>query len=187
MGARQGPAPDPSFGSICCSAGSGYAQREEPVGNTINALRPGAPSVYSVMLGLLETLRTQVLSGPEPAPFLIALTRGGRTVMAAAGADVARLGYQYGPIDLAFRMSALRTAGGLLLRVEEPTGRTDHVLEQFCRRTPAGALEALPHSWRRAIRSSAASSYHSTSGLIPYGVFHNSDLLNHLIAARPSS
>ena len=181
MGARQGPAPDPSFGSICYSAGSGYAQREEPVGNTVNALRPGAPSVYSVMLGLLETLRTQVLSGPEPAPFLIAVTRGGWPVMAAGDADVTRLGYQYGPIELAFRVSARPMAGGLLLQVEEPTSRTDHVLEQFCRRTPAGALEALPHSWRHPTRSSASSAYHSTSGLIPYWGFRNSGLLNHLI------
>jgi hypothetical protein len=173
MGARQGPTPDPSFGSICRSAGSGHAQREEPV-DTFYALRPGAPSVYSVMLGLLETLRNLVLSGPEPAPFLVALTRNGRPVITLADADTSRLRHEYGPIEMAFRVSARAIAGGLLLQVEEPTNQTGYVLEQFCRRTTTGTLEALPHSWRHPFPSSAS------SAIMPKRAFANPGLFDHI-------
>jgi hypothetical protein len=152
---------------------------------------PGASSmVFSLMLDLLETLRHLVLSGYEPAPFLAAVQRSGRPVMIACAdpeRQLARLRNEYGPTGMAFSVSARPICGGLLLRVAELSGEGRRCLDQFCRRTAAGRYEALPDCWRESAPrqpsfAKASSAYHSTSGLIPYWGFRNSDLLNHLIS-----
>ena len=87
MGAQGGLIPHPSVGASCPLAGSDRAQRERPSEKHINAFRPGASSAFSIMLGLLETLRNVALiSGQEPASFLIAVFEDGRLVLTAPDA-----------------------------------------------------------------------------------------------------
>ena len=187
MGATGSLAPFPNFGSQCrFLAGSDQAQREKLVPTNFTAFRPGAPSsAFSMMLDLLEILRNLVLSGHEPASFLIALETDGRPVLvsdAEPAAQLPRLRSEYGSIPLAFLVSARRIAAGILLQVAEPTGHTGYCLDQLCREYGAGTCQVMPHCWRPESFSSASSAYHSTSGLIPYWGLRNSSLLNHRIS-----
>lgn len=139
---------------------------------------------FATMLGLLETLRNLLLSGQEPASFLIGLRRSGAPVLIAgaeSSADLPRLRNQYGVLESAFLVAARRTSGGTLLEVSDAGGETGYTLDQFCRRTASGSYEALPHCWRPPSIAKASSAYQSTSGLIPYWGFRNSSLLNHRI------
>lgn len=182
MGARGGLILHPNFGTTSSLAGSETVQREQPTENDVNACRPGAsPAALSIMLDLLETLRNLVVSGQEPASFLVALVRSGRAILVAGvepEPSLDRLRNQHGPIEMAFRISAREIAGGMLLQVADATG--GYVLEQFCRRGARG-YEPLPHSWRQPMRASASSAYHRTSGLTPYWASRNSTLLNQRI------
>jgi len=193
MGAQAGLIPHPNFGQFfTCAAGSRQVRDEQPVDTPVITQPPDAPTAaFSMMLGLLETLRNLALSGLEPAPFLFALLPDGRS-LAVAGAESAedlwRLRASYGSIDLAFLVSARQAAGGLWLQVSEPTGRTGFSLDQFCRPAAAGRYQPLPPCWRpdpsrQPNRSSASSAYHSTSGLIPYWGLRNSSLLNQRICS----
>ena len=182
--------PHPLVGTlICCPAGSDRAPIEKPVQINATPFRPGASSsAFSIMVSLLETLRNLVLSGHEPASFLIAVQPDGRPVLVAgaSAAELPRVRYDYGAVSLAFVVSARRTPAGLLLQVSEPTGHTGYVLDQLCRRTAGGFYEALPHCWREVSSSRptldrASSAYQSTSGLIPYWGSRNSSLLNQRI------
>ena len=163
------------------AAGFDGAQSEKPIAKYVRAFRPGGSSpAYSIMLGLLETVRNLVLSGHEPAPFLVCLLRDrGPVMIAGSAAELRRVQNQYGPVSVAFEVSAQSARGGVWLHVSEPTGQTGYYLEQFCLRKTGSGYEALPYCWRRA---SASSAYQSTSGLIPYWGFRNSSLLNHLIS-----
>jgi hypothetical protein len=165
-------------------AGSAKTQSERPFETYTDACRLGAPSAaFSTMLSLLETLRNLVVSGHEPASFLIGLRQGAAPVMVADGdaTDLPRLRYEYGSIDLAFLVSARPVSGGLLLQVDEPTGWSGYALDQFCRRTAGGFYEALPYCWRRPSLPNASSAYQSTSGLIPNWGCRNSSLVNQRI------
>lgn len=184
MGAHGSLIPLPTFGTPTLTAGSVKAQSEQPFENYTDAFRLGAPfTAFSTMLDLLETLRNLVVSGHEPASFLIAIRQDGSPVMIAGAdsADLPRLYYEYGPLDLAFLVSARSVPGGVLLQVSEPANRSGYILDQFCRRTAAGSYEALPHCWRRPSLPKASSAYHSTSGLIPNWGCRNSSLLNQRI------
>jgi len=189
MGAYSGLIPHPRFGILTHNpAGSNEAPSEQPVHRHVNAFRPDASSsAFSMMLGLLETLRKLVLSGLEPASFLIAVQPDGRPVMvtgAESADELPRLSSQYGPISLVFLLKARPMSAGILLQVCETTGGAGYALDQLCRRSPGGGFEVLPHCWRAdppRARSSASSAYQSTSGLIPYFGFRNSSLLNQRI------
>ncbi len=174
MDAPRGLIPHPTLsGSLNRATAGSRAHSERPL-PILDSCRPDASSTaFSLMLGLLEILQNLVLSGHEPAAFLIAPLDDGRLVM-VAGED-AQLSPQHGSAARSFRVSTRPAAAGVWLTVEQAAGG-DHRLEQFCRRDRVGRYEALPHSWTR---SRASSAYHSTSGLIPYWGFRNSSLLNH--------
>jgi len=166
MDATNGLTPHPSLRARNCGAGFDEAHSEKPVRQYPNPYRPAASSAYSLMLGLLETLKNLAVFGQEPAPFLVAVLEDDRQVLVAGGSaeDLTRLRNQYGSVSLAFQVSGRAVSGGLWLEVSEPTGETGYRLNQFCRRAANGVYEALPHCWSR---SSAPSAYQSTSGLIP--------------------
>ena len=152
MDAHHGLIPHPRFGMhFRNAAGSERAPSEKPFEPYFNPLRPGAPPLaFSMMLGLLETLRNAVLSGHEPAPYLIAALVDGAAFLVVdpePARELSRLRCERGPGFLAFLVSARRIAGGTVLQVAEPSGRTGYSLEQFCRRHADGSYEALPHCW----------------------------------------
>ena len=155
MDALHGLIPHPKFGTPrSYVAGSEEAQSGKPLAQYTHPFRPGAPPMaFSMMLGLLESMRNAVLSGHEPAPYLIAVFPDGGPILVADPEPVmelSRLRLERGPISQAFLVGGRRMAGGILLQVAEPTGRTGYRVEQFCRRNAAGAFEALPHCWREA-------------------------------------
>ncbi len=177
MDASSGLIPHPSFGtSPRIAAGSAGVPCEQPALTHLDAYRHSASSAYSMMLTLLETLRNLMVSGHEPAPFLIAIRQNGSILLVLGRESVSHIP----SLALAFLVSARRLAGGMLLEVRE-TGGSGYILDQFCRLTAAGSYEPLPHCWRQPILAKASSAYQSTSGLIPYWGFRNSSLLNHLI------
>gem|GEM_PF-2857891 len=186
MGAQGSLIPHPIFGKPNRTpAGLGTAQRGRPVEN-MQALRPSASlSAFSVMLGLLETLRNLILSGHEPASYLAAIQEDGRPILVRAAdpaSELPRLRNQYGLVELAFSVSARASGSGVLLQVTDLGGQTGYILDQFCRRAANGSYEPLPHCWRALSLSRASSAYQSTSGLIPNRGFLRSILLNHLIS-----
>jgi hypothetical protein len=147
------------------AAGSQATQFEKPVTTPPEPLRPGTSSAaFSIMLGLLETLGNLVLSGQEPAPFLIALPdRPGAPVLVATpdpGTHLRRLEREHGGVPMAFFVAARSADGGVWLEVRDLTGAAGDRLEQFCRRTGQGRMEALPYSWSVASRPAR---HHATS------------------------
>ena len=145
--------------SNCLAAGS-FCAIGKSVLITSSSCRPDvASSAFSTMLGLLETLRNQVVSGHEPAPFLITVLPGGQLVM-TAGVYAA----PWSSLATAFRVTARATADGYWLDVSDATGRAGYRLEQFCRKLPGGRWEALPYCWSRCTASRA---YQRTSGFTP--------------------
>jgi len=152
----------------------------------MQASRPGAPpSAFSVMLGLLETLRNSIFSGYEPASYLAAIQPDGRPILIRAAdpaSELLRLRNHYGLVELAFSVSARPSSGGVLLQVADVGRQTGYILDQFCRRSVDGSYEPLPPCWREQSLSRASSAYQSTSGLIPNRGFLRSALLNHSIS-----
>jgi len=119
------------------AAGSSGAV-EKPVSITPIPCRPGVSStVFSTMLVLLETLRNLVVSGHEPAPYLISEDEGGRVLMTLEGRGNG------------YRVQRRAAGGGYRLEVTDETGQTGYRLEQFCRQLPNERLEAMPQAWTR--------------------------------------
>jgi hypothetical protein len=131
---------------------------EKPVLNPFAFLGPRvSEKVFPAMLALLETLRNQVVSGYEPASFLITLSYSGRILITGVGEPP-----PWSPAAAVFRVAAKSAAGGCWLEVEHAADRTGYRLEQFCRKLPGGRWEALPYRWSR---SGASSAYPRTPGL----------------------
>lgn len=145
MDANRGLIPHPERGTCQIVAGSN-SPVEKPVAFLHESCRPDAPtSAFSTMLALLETLRNLMVSGHEPASYLIAPLEGGRLRMSSGGWPAA--GDQ-----LVFRVGSRAVSDGHWLEVADETGRTGYRLEQFCRRLPGGRVEALPYVWSRTER-----------------------------------
>jgi hypothetical protein len=103
--------------------------------------RSGPPTAaFSTMLALLETLRNLILSGHEPAAYLIAPLAGGSLRMSTVP-------YPAASNQPAFRVGSRTVAGGHWLEVTDESGRTGYRLEQFCRSLPSGKIQALPYVW----------------------------------------
>ena len=105
-------------------AGSRSILIEKPFPDPVTAFRPSAPpAAFSIMLDLLETLRSLLVSGHEPAAILLVLRTNGPPLLIAGGDEAAlsRLRLDYGPIPMAFRVGSRRTAAGVLLEVAEAT------------------------------------------------------------------
>jgi len=135
------------------------------------------------MLDLLETLRNLLLSGQEPAPFLIAVQHDGGVIMISASdpsRELIRVRNHYGSIAMAFAVKSTSLSGGRLLEVIDLASDAGYVLSQFCRKT-SGGYEAAPYCWRAASFARASSAYQRTSGLIPNWGSVNSCLLNQRI------
>ena len=90
------------------------------------------------MLTLLETLRKLVVSGYEPAPYLVTVDGDGVLHMTLEG--------DAGPGS--FRVGAREMAGGYCLEVSD--GQSRYRLEQFCRKQPGGRWDLLPEAWRQS-------------------------------------
>lgn len=147
MDATRGLIPHPARGPFRSVAGS-YSPVEKPVAIPPYSHRPDvSPKAFSTMLALLEILRNLVISGHEPAAYIIATLEGGQARIVVAG-EQERLG----SVRPGFRVGSRAVSGGNWLEVSDATEPQGYRLEQFCRRLPDGRLEALPHVWRRAER-----------------------------------
>ena len=145
MDANRGLIPHPERG-ICRIAAGSDSPAEKPVAILHQPCRPDvSTSAFSTMLALLETLRNLIVSGHEPASYLIAPLEGGRLRMSSGQWPVA--GDQ-----LVFRVGSRAASDGHWLEVADETGRVGYRLEQFCRRLPGGHVEALPYVWSRTLR-----------------------------------
>ena len=142
MDANRGLIPRPERGTFCQTVAGSYGLVEKPVAMPPCSCRPDvSSSVFSTMLALLETLRKLVVSGHEPASYLVRTQEGGPVLMVAGGDGQG------------LRVSSRAVAGGWWLEVSDESGRTGYRLEQFCRRGPWGRVEALPHCWSRSSAS----------------------------------
>ncbi len=140
MDANRGLIPHPERG-ICHIVAGSNSPVERPVAILNHSCRPDAPTpAFSTMLALLETLRNLIVSGHEPASYLIAPREGGSLWMSSG--QWPRAGDQW-----VFRVGSRAVSDGRWLEVADETGRTGYRLEQFCRTLPGGGLEALPHVW----------------------------------------
>jgi hypothetical protein len=144
MDANRGLVPRPERGTCCQTVAGSYGLVEKPVAKPPCSRRPGVSSpAFSIMLALLETLRNLVVSGHEPASYLVSVLPNGslRLTLNAARppADAAR----------AFTISARSFGSGHSLAVHVVTGQSGYRVEQYCRSLPGGRLETLPHCWAR--------------------------------------
>src|SRR5262245_42475959 len=100
--------PHPRFGtSPRFAAGSAGVLCEQPASTHFDTYRHSASSAYSMMLTLLETLRNLLVSGHEPAPFLIAIRQNGSMLLVSGGESVSPMP----SVVCAVVVSARRVAG----------------------------------------------------------------------------
>jgi hypothetical protein len=144
MDANRGPIPHPERGIHCQSVAGSYDLVEKPIAKLPYSCRPAVSSpVFSTMLALLETLRNLVVSGHEPASYLVSVFPNGGLRLTLDGVRASAEASQ------SFTLSARPIAAGYSLAVEDVTGRGGYRVEQFCRSLPGGRLVALPHGWAR--------------------------------------